>query len=551
MQIVAITCNERKMFGSHAIEVSNSIAVEGLVSNGLGFIFIRRSFEGLQSVFLFGEETLQKAPSSEFTHIYPLSDYEQYSFDLEQIQPGRVQIRVDLDFRPFGENPDVHRVVEKHVYLFNPHCPEFNANIGTSDELKVHTGNDLHFEISPTDCSNAVTYKTKWSIQSNSYLFSTNKIINELSQPTEIQNCNLDCKVTFNEAGHWIITTKTEALNYENSKLAEATSQILVEVINVPKIEILSNKYFEISHSSSRLNLKNDVQHAEGDMAWICLKKDHSDKMPKTADEMSNLLKDRKFRSGNMGCGKLSFTHSQELVIIPSTLRAGVEYVVRFYVYTPFKIIGYDEIHFLVIDKTKPARIDCKLNCDQKIHYDRPIVLEAVGEGISFSWYGEFCKDSDCDFDKTELLKVKFHSNPYYNIIPKELDGSGDFSVSLAMKFEGSNAISYAQYFAIIPEKPTVGICMNGPAGNADFTSITCEDWKDGFNVCCSKAPSRGSSGSSGLSNGNQYAEIIKVRFATGISNLSRRKSHQNFTQSRIQSLCTQFPSPPVYQPSV
>ena len=76
-------------------------------------------------------------------------------------------------------------------------------------------------------------------------------------------------------------------------------------------------------------------------------------------------------------------------------------------------------------------------------------------------------------------MKVKFHSNPYYNIIPKEVDGSGDFSVSLAMKFECLNAISYAQYFAIIPEKPTVGICMNGPAENADFTSITCEDWKD------------------------------------------------------------------------
>ena len=86
------------------------------------------------------------------------------------------------------------------------------------------------------------------------------------------------------------------------------------------------------------------------------------------------------------------------------------------------------------------------------------------------------------------------------NIIPKELDGSGDFSVSLAMKFEGSNDISYAQYFAIIPEKPAVGICMNGPAGNADFTSITCEDWKDGFNVFRSPAPFNGHS--------TQYAEI-------------------------------------------
>ena len=60
MSIDALTCREspeptRKMFESGEIEIKNEIIVEAKVSGSIGYIFIRKSFEGLQSVVLYGE----------------------------------------------------------------------------------------------------------------------------------------------------------------------------------------------------------------------------------------------------------------------------------------------------------------------------------------------------------------------------------------------------------------------------------------------------------------------------------------------------------------
>ena len=60
MSIDALTCSEspeptRKMFESGEIEIKNEIIVEAKVSGSIGYIFIRKSFEGLQSVVLYGE----------------------------------------------------------------------------------------------------------------------------------------------------------------------------------------------------------------------------------------------------------------------------------------------------------------------------------------------------------------------------------------------------------------------------------------------------------------------------------------------------------------
>ena len=55
-QIVAVYCEENILFGTHEIEISNNIAVEGRVHSGLGYIFIRKSFEDLQSTILYNIE---------------------------------------------------------------------------------------------------------------------------------------------------------------------------------------------------------------------------------------------------------------------------------------------------------------------------------------------------------------------------------------------------------------------------------------------------------------------------------------------------------------
>merc|ERR1711892_197458 len=87
----------------------------------------------------------------------------------------------------------------------------------------------------------------------------------------------------------------------------------------------------------------------------------------------------------------------------------------------------------------------------------------------------------NCTFTPEIMVKSTYSSHNYLRLRPEQLNGTGDFTVMLAVKNRRRSLISYAQYFASIPSTPYGGKCHFGPGLTGHQIEIICKNWKSQF----------------------------------------------------------------------